>query len=410
MSADIRARLAAILSIVVAALPSISQAREYTLDYQATLRLAAERAPAVLAARGRIDERRAQRAGAGLFLPSNPELDVAVGPRLQDGRTTTDFALGLGQSLEFGRRGARLALVDAGVGQAVTAAQDALRLARRDAALAYFRVRFADKRVELARLAEGAAADLLATTERRLAKGDAVALDVNLARSALGRARSATLALEAEREQALGELRALLALEPTDTLVVTGELKPGGIFDLPVLLAAASRRPDLRQLDAERDEGAALARLGRGQGWPDLRLGVTWSHEESADIVLGGVTIGLPLAQRGQEARRVGAAQIARAAEERLGRARAVDAEVRAAFAAYQKRLAAVEAFERDVLPLLDENDRLLARTYDAGQLAITDYLVARREILEARIEYLERLHELVQAATLLQAAAGVLS
>jgi cobalt-zinc-cadmium efflux system outer membrane protein len=389
--------------------PSAALAREITLDYKTTLDLAAERAPAVIAARGRVGEARGKRAGAAVRFTTNPDLDIAAGSRFLGGDTSTDFEIGIGQTFELGgRRGARLDAADADIAATEADADDAVRLVLRDAAIAYYRALAAEERLRLAQGVERVAADIVAATEKRLAKGDAVELEVNLAKSARGRARAAVRAAEADREAALGELRELLALDPGDTVAVKGDLAARRAYNLDELLALARKRPDLGLLDAERDEGAALVRLGDGYAWPDLRLGFTYAKEEDADILLGGLTITFPLFERGQEHKQLGRAKVARATNEKESLWRSIEAAVRAAFAVYEKRVAAVDEFEKNVLPLLDESDRLLTKSYEEGQIALADYLVARRELLDARTEYVERLLEMAEASAELDAVAGV--
>jgi cobalt-zinc-cadmium efflux system outer membrane protein len=404
-----RASIVLIAAIAAILLPRAARAGDLVLDYPSTLRLAAEHAPAVVAARGRMAETRGKRAGAAVRFTTNPDIEIGAGPRLIAGDSSTDFDVGLGQAFELGgRRGARIADADAEIAQSAADADDVRRLVRRDAALAFVDVLAADERLRLARGVEQVAGDLVAASEKRLAKGDAVELEVNLAKTVLGRARAAVQAAEADREAALGALRALLGLDPTQAIVVKGDLTARRAYDLDALLASARQRPDLRRLDAERDEGTALVRLGDSAAWPDVRVGLSYAHEENADILLGSLSITLPWFDRGQEPKAVGRAKVARAGAEKAGRARAIEAEVRAAFAAYQKRVAAVDEFEKNVLPLVDENDRLLTRSYEAGQLTLADYLVARRELIDARVEYLKRLVEMANAAAVLEAAAGV--
>ncbi|HKE18958.1 MAG TPA: TolC family protein, partial [Kofleriaceae bacterium] len=88
---------------------------------------------------------------------------------------------------------------------------------------------------------------------------------------------------------------------------------------------------------------------------------------------------------------------------------RAAGAEIAAAFAAHARRVLAVDEFEKQVIPTLDQSDRLLARSYQAGQITLADYLAARRELLDARTEYLQRLVEMAEASVELELAAGVI-
>jgi outer membrane protein TolC len=120
----------------------------------------------------------------------------------------------------------------------------------REALLAYYRALATEERLELARDAEQAATEISAATERRLARGDVLELDVSLAHAALGRARAAVHAAEADREAALGTLRSLLGIDPDDTVTLSGKLGERRTYALDELEDGATRRPDLLELDA----------------------------------------------------------------------------------------------------------------------------------------------------------------
>lgn len=83
--------------------------------------------------------------------------------------------------------------------------------------------------------------------------------------------------------------------------------------------------------------------------------------------------------------------------------------EVAAVLDAYRRRLNAVRVLTEDALPGLDENERLTARSFEAGQLGLTELLLIRREILDTRFQYLDALLEAAFARVELDASAGVL-
>jgi cobalt-zinc-cadmium efflux system outer membrane protein len=86
-----------------------------------------------------------------------------------------------------------------------------------------------------------------------------------------------------------------------------------------------------------------------------------------------------------------------------------IAAEVRASFDAFERRLAAVNVLEADVIPGLDENEQLTTRSFDVGQIGLPDLLLIRREILETRLQYLDALLEAALARTDLDASSGIL-
>jgi cobalt-zinc-cadmium efflux system outer membrane protein len=60
-------------------------------------------------------------------------------------------------------------------------------------------------------------------------------------------------------------------------------------------------------------------------------------------------------------------------------------------------------------MPELDENDALTTRSFDVGQIGLPDLLLIRREILDARMQYLDALLLAALARVDLDASAGVL-
>ena len=125
--------------------------------------------------------------------------------------------------------------------------------------------------------------------------------------------------------------------------------------------------------------------------------------------MLGGMTVTLPMFSRGQEQRAVGSARAARLRAD-LDAARArVHLEVRAAFDAYNRRLAAIRVLEADAIPGLDENEQLTTRSFEVGQLGLPELLLIRRELLETRSQYLDALLEAALARIDLDTSAAIL-
>jgi outer membrane protein, heavy metal efflux system len=384
-------------------------AAELTLE-QALAR-ARERAPRLLAAQARVQEADGRLVGAQALFAENPVVETSSGRRRRDdGGTGRDTAVGIHQGFELGgQRGARIEAAQAGVAHAIADQGDALRALLRDVAVAFLRTLHAAERVRLAGRAEDVTAQIAAVAERRYAASDVPILDVNLSRVALARARSERLAAEAEEQAALGELRVLLDLDPAELLAVRGELRSRPRLELAALRESASRRADLEARAAELREAEAELRLAQGEAWPDVGLGARYERDDRDDVVSGELTFTLPVFERGQGARAEARARARRLRLELDTGRRAVDSELRAAFAVYTQREAAVAELEARALPLLDENEALARRSYEAGQIGLADLLLVRRELLDTRSDYLERLLEAGVAAADLQASAGVL-
>jgi outer membrane protein, heavy metal efflux system len=388
-------------------LPGLGQERVLTIDE--ALALARERAADVALARGRVEEARARQAQAGRRFHENPELEVNGGYR-RDEDDYFDFDAALSQSLYGGRRReARLAGTQAALDRAEAELAEVRRRLLRDVWTAFTRVLAARERGALVSRGREAADALLASTERRYEAGEATALEMNRARVAAAAARAEQRTAEAEGGAALGELKALLGLPPGESVGVQGNLAPRPPVELEPLLAGLDRRPDLRALAAELREAEAEVLLGQALARPGLGVRGGVAREEGADIVTAGVVVSLPLYNRGQETVAVGQAR-ADALRHALAAARgAADAEVRGRHSALTARLAAVRELEETALPALEDNESLALKSFEAGEIDLGELLLIRRETLETRLAYLDRLLDAALTRFELEAAAGAL-
>jgi cobalt-zinc-cadmium efflux system outer membrane protein len=83
--------------------------------------------------------------------------------------------------------------------------------------------------------------------------------------------------------------------------------------------------------------------------------------------------------------------------------------QVEAALIQYRKRMEALELLEREALPLLTDNESLARRSYEAGEMGLAEFLLVRRDTLEARAAYLDSLLQAALARVQLAVATGAL-
>ena len=385
-------------------------ARADSLTLEQALALARERGPRILSAGARIEEARGRLAGASPLLRENPVLEAGAGRRYSDNGDTLEAAVGLHQTFELGgQRRARIESAEAGIARASATRDDSLRRLLREVAAAFYGALHAEESLRLAATTEEVAAEVARIAERRHRAEDVPILDVNVSRAALARARSERQVTEASLASILGELRILLGMDAAEALQVEGDLRNRQRFALAELLARAQERADLRALEAKLDEAEAESRLARGESWPDLGLGPRYERDEQDDIVLGELSLALPIFDRAQGPQAEARARARRLRLELDAVRRAIGVEVQTAFTVHAERLQAVEELETSALPLLDENESLARRSYEAGEMSLAELLLIRRETLETRREYLERLVEAAVAAVEVEAGAGVL-
>lgn len=395
------------LAFVMAAGGSDRAWAQSTLTLSEALSQARERASAVVSARLAIEESRARLAGAE-HRQANPELDVGAGNRQGDGTRSTDLDVGIAQSFEPGRRrSSRRAMAASSVDRARADLDEVTRQVLLETASLFLRGLHLMERMRLLDRSSELAANVLDIADRRFRAGDVAILDVNLARAAAARIRAERHREAAERASVMGELRALLQLE--GEVELQGGLPRAVDVEPSVVAEALARRPELRALEAAIDEAEAEHQFGRSFTRPDYGVGVRYQREEGNHIVLGGLTLTLPLFARGQEPAAAGLARASRLKSELNAARIRIGIEVHSAWNAYQSRVDAVRTLERDALPGLDENDGLAARSFEVGQIGLAELLLIRREIIDTRFHYLDAVFEAALARVELDARTGVL-
>lgn len=387
---------------------TVTSGQSRTMTLAEVLARAREQAPQIVSAKLAVEETRARLRGASLRFQTNPELEGSLGNREGPDSRFTDFEVGLGQSFEpRSRRSARIAGANAAIAQSAANVDETTREVLRLAAGAYFRALHAQERLRVLGATQELAANVQSVADRRFKAGDIAVLDVNIARASLARVRAEREAAEALRALAVGDLRQLLRID--GEIRLEGGLAASSEPNLAALLEAAAQRPELRALEAAVQEAEAEAQLGRSFARPEYGLGVRYAREEGDQIVLGGITVTLPVFSKGQELQSVGSARAARLRSELDAARTRVQLEVRSVFEAYSRRIAAIRVLESDAIPGMDENETLTTRSFEVGQLGLPELLLIRREILDTRSQYLDALLEAALARIDLDASAGVL-
>ncbi|HWM92453.1 MAG TPA: TolC family protein [Thermoanaerobaculia bacterium] len=388
-------------------LPGYGQERVLTIDE--ALALAREQAASVVLAKGRIEEARARQAQAGRRFQENPALEVNGGLRRAEDEHF-DFEAAVSQDLYSGsRRTARLAGTRAALERAEAELEDARRLLLRDVWTTFVRVVAAQERAAFLARSREAADALLSATERRYEAGEATALELNRARTAAAGARAGQGSAEAEGSATLAGLKALLGLDPGEAVEVRGPLPARPPVEVESLLAGLDRRPDLQALAAELREAEAEVLLGQALTRPEVGVRGGVAREEGAEIVTAGVVVTLPFHNRGEETLAVGQARADALRQALAASRRAAEMEVRGWHSALTRRLAAARELEQTALPALDDNESLALKSFEAGEINLGELLLIRREILETRLAYLDRLLDASLTRLELESAAGAL-
>ncbi len=384
-----------------------AQARELTLEE--ALRRAAELNPDIRAAEADVAAARGQLREARL-LTYNPEVTGGAGRVREADSSITSYEIGVQQRFELGgKRGSRIRAAE----QRLASAEARLARRREEAAAAVYRAfvlgTIARERLATGREAEQVAVQLKGAADERLALGAGTQLEVNVASAAASRERRNRLDAERGYATAVYDLAAAIGLRADEAAEPSGApvLPPAETRAESELVALAlARRADLAAATADRTAAEADLRFARGLAWPDLALGVIGGRDDLG-FVRFALSVPLPLWNRGQGARAEarGALDRARVVEEAVRRRVALD--VRNAHQGYVRAREAQAGFDREAVERLGENLQLVEASFRAGKIGLLVFNTVRRDLVEARLSYLDAAAEVVDRWAALQLAIG---
>ncbi|MEE9385031.1 MAG: TolC family protein [Nannocystaceae bacterium] len=364
------------------------------ITFERAMQLASERGPDVAVARARLSEARG-RVDSASVRRLNPRLEVSAGPRFSATEPTIDWSVGARQWVEVGgQRAKRVEAAGAGVEAAAARADDAKRLLRRDVGLVFVRALYWSRRVALAQESLDVAEAIDEVARRRHELGDTGGLEASVASLSLMRAHIDEVRARVALGQAEGRLKVLLGFEAGMGLVARGDLRQLGLGVGTVSAKASdvSPRPDLRALMADIRQAGLEARVGGAARVPNIALGAGYSREEGADIVQATLAVALPFFDHGQGRVSVARSRRVRVETSLRGARRRVAIEVDTAKETSARLRLAVRQFEARGLAMIDRSERVATASYAAGAMPLAEQLAVRRELLQAKLDYVDLL------------------
>lgn len=385
------------------AVASATDARALTIE--AALQEAAERNPEISLAAADLQAAEGQLVGANTY-SYNPEVGGSAGRAAGDDGNVTDYQLSVGQTLELGgKRGKRTDSARARRDAAALRLEFARKSVNADVRRAHLLVLVARDRVEAISEAEQVALSVNDTAVERLREGVGTQLELNLAAAGLARTRGDRVAADRRLREARTQLAAVTG--------AVGEVDAEGLLVAPPILpltqsdyvARAVARPDVAAFAQETRAAQVDVALARALGVPDITLGGTYERKDRA--LLFGVTVPLPLFNRNQGGRAVAAAALSRAGiSEKTARLEAERA-ARSAYLSYEGARRALASFDRGVVDRLAENLDLARESQRAGKIGLAELNLVRRDLVDARLAYLESFAEIAEARRALETATG---
>jgi len=397
-----------VLSLAVALVVRPARAAEETaqVTLDEAVALLRRQSPELLA--GALKVRAAQGDVTTARLYPNPTLSFGAG-NFPIGRTnppgigagdTVNEQVGIGQELVlWGKRGERIA---AAHGRMAAAGAERADLDRRlvfEVRARFVRTLVAGERLRLARENLTHYRETVRVSRERADAGEISAAEFDkIALEQRGFEHEVADA-EIERRQAVAELLPLLGLDVAD-LVPVGELRlPAARTDTDALVSEAlRRRPDLTAAERAAEAAEAALRLARAERWPNVTVGVQYTHDEFqvagnlANSLGANFSLPLPLVNRNQgEIERAEAeALIARREVQKLRLG--IPQEVRTAVTSYTVAGERVRRFEEAFLRQSEDARRAAEVSYREGAISLLEFVEAERTFIQTQRDHLDAL------------------
>ncbi len=398
------------LLAIACLLPSAAPAAEVRVPYASVSSYTLKHNPGLAAARLRIDEARARLLGSGRL--ANPELGLEFkhDDRFREG----SFGIAFDQKFPLTSR-LRLEKI----------------VAQKDVLAAELEVKDAERRLIAG--VEPLAVKLLSLDQQRTLRQKQADLALKLSEFASKRAQTGEISaldaaqaqvdaqrillegrqLETERISLLGQIKPLLGVRDTDSLVITGSLPA---MSTPALRGGWEKRPDYQLSMVRQDAALSEIDLAKSKKWEDVTAGLLFEGERMEDAPDGlertpffGFRLSLPLPiwnkNQGQVAEKMAAARRAELETRALGYI--IRSEVSAARAEMTAFAKLASETKEKLLPLVIEQTDKLEKAYQGGQTDLLTVLRAREQRLQLEAAVLSATRDYHLARIRYEAALG---
>lgn len=392
------------------ALAPIIAAADPAPSYPDLLRQA-NAAPRLKAAQAAISQAEglARQAGARLNPTLSIERDNFSGNGPYRGSNAAEITASIEHTLELGgKRSARINAGRAGIEASRARARQTEADFAFDLAEAYGATEVADLRVQLAKEALSLAEDDARIADALVKAGKEADLRNLQARTAMELARADFEAVLALRDAAFAKLTAIVDSPVPFTAIPNSLLAHADSAEAVSVVDPLSTPAYLVAL-AQREEVARRVKVEQTRGTPDVSvsLGVRQFRADDSHALVGGVSVPIPVFDRNKGNVAAVSAELS-AAEQNLNIAR-LDAQagIQSASARLKASFARVKSAQ-DSERTAQEAYRLTRIGYESGKLPLSEVLIARRTLTEARAQALTARQDRLNAEAELAHLAGI--
>jgi cobalt-zinc-cadmium efflux system outer membrane protein len=231
---------------------------------------------------------------------------------------------------------------------------------------------------------------------KRVSGGASTKLDLSVAELAVTQAERDRDNLEANEIAAAAALGVLMGTAPPRGAAgtVPDDASPPAEFD-PLVEAALASRPALAAQEHRFQQREQTLRAEHARAWPWIRLTAAPRYrlnvsDDRVNDFSAGIRLSVPLLNQNDGPIKV--AEATRDQERELFRKQvvAVRQDLESARAVIKLRAETLRRYQTQVLPGLDEQERLLGLSISGGQLDVVALLQASELILRSRREYVD--------------------
>lgn len=381
------------------------------------LAFADARSPALAVARSTRSAAAAERVGAELLLPANPELSIAVGPRSTGAGTGIDVEATLMQQIEIaGERGLRIEAADRRRELTDAEVEDLRWAVHCDVHAAFHAALVQQERERLAQRVASFQREVLRVVEQQVAAGETAPLSLRLAQAEVAQAEQAMVGAQQ------GLLASRLRLAQLSGWPVATPPTPRGLVDKPrepppvqTLLAIARQQlPSLRAGMARKRAAEARAAVADREAWVRPSVGVQYSREDDrggvgpTEIVMGLLSIPIPSFQLNQGERARARADVTVAAAELDAATLLLAGQIAEARSEVAAAAARTHAYGSEILPRFEENLTMLRRAFELGEIDILALSTGRERFLRIQSDALSAQQDYFIALAGLERVVGV--
>lgn len=385
-----------VLTCALLALPAAAEA----LTLEQAIERAREKAPEVQLAARVVDEARASRVGAGVFMPTNPRLFGDYRPLVIElpGSPVDPrhgYNLGINGDIEISGAGfARVEEAERRVEVATAELDWERKRAAARAWVAYVDALLSNQRVERIQEALAVQKRVAEAAQERVSAGVAGEPEVTTVAVEVASAERDLAEAQRQQQAARLELSSVLDSEPgtewelTDTSLDPKPAPP----EQELVDRALDARPELRVVKARLALLETMESRFAREGFPKLGLNLGLDvAPASPGFLYAGIAIELPV-QRNQGPQAIARAQQETEKARLQAQLRRVAREVALARRSYEARRQQVTVLTTQALPSARRTQELIEQGWRAGRFDVFRLTTATRDSLRLQREYIETL------------------